>query len=242
MVVGTAGWTIPTKDAPLFPGAGSHLERYGGALSGAEINSSFHRPHRRAIYERWAAAVPESFRFAVKVPKTITHERRLVDVTDLLDRFLAEVAGLGSKRGPFLVQLPPSFAFDPATFAPFISSLRDRVDADVVCEPRHASWFTPEADAALVRERVARVAADPAPVPDAAVPGGWRGLTYYRLHGSPRRYYSSYSDEDLRRYAAELRLHAAGGSAWCIFDNTAGGAAAANAESMSQLLGPDLGV
>ena len=73
---------------------GSHLERYGAILDAVEINSSFYRPHRTATYERWAASVPEDFRFAVKVPKAITHERRLKDVGDLLDRFLSEVGGL----------------------------------------------------------------------------------------------------------------------------------------------------
>jgi uncharacterized protein YecE (DUF72 family) len=171
------------------------------------------------------------------MPKTITHQRRLVDVAELLDPFLEEVAGLGAKRGPFLVQLPPSFAFAEATFSSFIAAVRERVDADIVCEPRHASWFTPEADAVLVGERVARVAADPAPVPEAARPGGWRELAYYRLHGSPRRYYSAYSDEDIRRYVADLRLHAVGAAAlWCIFDNTAGSAATSNAATIRRLL------
>ena len=76
-----------------------------------EINSSFYRPHRTATYERWAASVPEDFRFAVKVPKAITHERRLKDASDLLDRFLSEAGGLGPKLGPLLVQLPPSLSF-----------------------------------------------------------------------------------------------------------------------------------
>jgi uncharacterized protein YecE (DUF72 family) len=120
------------------------------------------------------------------MPKTITHQQRLVEAERLLDAFLDEVAGLGAKRGPFLVQLPPSFAFDADTFSSFIAAVRERVVADVVCEPRHASWFTPEADAVLVRERVARVAADPVTVPGADRPGGWGGLAYYRLHGSPR--------------------------------------------------------
>jgi uncharacterized protein YecE (DUF72 family) len=238
--VGTAGWSIPTKDAALFPGDGSHLQRYGGVFNGAEINSSFHRPHRRSIYERWAASVPATFRFAVKLPKTITHQQRLVDAERLLDAFLDEVAGLGAKRGPFLVQLPPSFGFEADTFSSFIAALRERVAADVVCEPRHASWFTPQADAVLVRERVARVAADPVTVPGADRPGGWGDLAYYRLHGSPRRYYSAYSDDDIQRYAAEMHAHAPRAAThWCIFDNTAGSAATSNAATMRRLLGAD---
>jgi uncharacterized protein YecE (DUF72 family) len=204
-------------------------------FDGAEINSSFHRPHRRAIYERWAASVSATFRFAVKMPKTITHQRRLVDIADLLDPFLDEVAGLGPTLGPFLVQLPPSLAFDKDTAALFFATVRERVEGDLVCEPRHASWFTDEADALLIAWRVARVAADPAAVSEAGRPGGWGGLAYYRLHGSPRRYYSAYSDEDVQRYAADLQA-AGAPTRWCIFDNTAGAAATSNAEAMRRLL------
>lgn len=86
--------------------AGSHLERYGAVLNAVEINTSFYRPHRTATYTRWAASVPEDFRFAVKVPKTITHERRLKDVGELLDRFLSEAGGLGPKLGPSWCSCP----------------------------------------------------------------------------------------------------------------------------------------
>jgi uncharacterized protein YecE (DUF72 family) len=106
MRIGTAAWSIPKEHAAPFPAIGSHLERYGAVLNAVEIKSSFYRPHRTVIYERWVASVPEGFRFAVKVPKAITHECRLKDVDDLLDRFLSEVSGLGPKLGPLLVQLP----------------------------------------------------------------------------------------------------------------------------------------
>ena len=76
--IGTAGWSIPRSSAAAVPGPGTHLQRHARALSGVEINSSFYRPHRPSTYMKWAAAVGEGFRFAVKVPKEITHARRLV--------------------------------------------------------------------------------------------------------------------------------------------------------------------
>src|SRR3954452_11395225 len=112
-----------------FPPGGSNLERYAARFSCAEINSSFYRPHRRATYERWAASVPADFRFAVKVPKAVTHQRRLKDVGDLLDRFLSEVGGLGPTRGPLLVQLPPSLPFRDGVADRFLRELRDRSDS-----------------------------------------------------------------------------------------------------------------
>jgi uncharacterized protein YecE (DUF72 family) len=113
---------------------------------------------------------------------------------------------------------------------PFFAALRSATPLAAVCEPRHATWFTAEADALLDGFRIARVAADPARVPAAGEPGGWRGLAYYRLHGSPRVYYSSYEDAYLDALAARIRQDAdAGREVWCIFDNTASGAAAQNA-------------
>ena len=140
-MIGTAGWSIPAQHAAMFPSEGSHLERYSRRFSIVEINSSFYRPHRPGTYQRWAATVPADFRFAVKMPKEITHTRRLTQVTEPLARFLGEAGALGENLGPILVQLPPSLIFKPE-FAGFFLDLRLHFKGDVVCEPRHRSWFT----------------------------------------------------------------------------------------------------
>lgn len=91
--IGTAGWSIPSASAGHFPGTGSHLERYSRVLDCAEINSSFHRSHRTETYARWAASTPPDFRFAVKLPRAITHDARLRAARQPLQRFFAEAAG-----------------------------------------------------------------------------------------------------------------------------------------------------
>ena len=228
--IGCAGWAIRREHSHRFPQVGTHLQRYAAVFNCVEINSSFYRPHRYSTYERWADSVPDEFRFAVKVPKVITHQLRLTEVATELEQFLGETAGLGGKRGPLLVQLPPSFAFDSGVAQSFFSELRNRFGGDVVLEPRHESWFTPEVDSLLMAQRVARVAADPALVPVAAEPGGYDRLVYYRLHGSPRIYYSAYPNEALTEIARALDEKAAQGIVtWCIFDNTALGAATSDA-------------
>ncbi|EYD74238.1 hypothetical protein Rumeso_04295 [Rubellimicrobium mesophilum DSM 19309] len=228
--LGTAGWNVPKEHATAFPMTGSHLERYAQVFSAVEINSSFYRPHRRVTYERWAASVPETFRFAVKVPGIITHQRRLKGAGEPLERFLSEVSGLGWKLGPLLLQLPPSLAFEPEVAGLFMQDLRQRVTGHVACEPRHRSWFTPQVESLLEGLRIGRVAADPAPAPNGDRTGGWSGLAYVRLHGSPRVYYSSYSDEAIHAIMTQLGLRAAeGGECWCVFDNTAAFAATGNA-------------
>jgi uncharacterized protein YecE (DUF72 family) len=232
ILIGTAGWTIPRESAPRFARTGTHLQRYAGELSCVEINSSFYRPHAFATYEKWAAATPAGFRFAVKMPRIITHEQKLRRPRLPLERFLAETSGLGKKRGPILVQLPPSHAFDARVVARFFEHFRARYEGSVVCEPRHPSWFTASADKLLRQYKVARVAADPPRAQGADVPGGWCGLSYFRLHGSPRTYWSRYGADDIEILARTLRRAEASGEAWCVFDNTAAGAAIENASEL----------
>jgi uncharacterized protein YecE (DUF72 family) len=235
IVVGTAGWSVTRAVTHGFPGEGTHLARYARVLRGVEINSSFHRAHSRQTYAKWAAATPPGFRFAVKLPQSITHEARLRRARRPLDQFLGEIAGLGRKLGPLLVQLPPSLEYERRCVRAFFTLVRERHEGAVVCEPRHPSWFTSAADAALVAHRISRVAADPASVAAAAAPGGWlgRGATvYHRLHGSPRMYWSSYPPERIERWAEELLALPRQTDCWCMFDNTAGGAAIENALQM----------
>jgi uncharacterized protein YecE (DUF72 family) len=232
--VGTAGWSVPSRYAAEIPPGGSHLERYARHLNAVEINSSFYRPHRRKTYERWARSVPAGFRFAVKVPKAMTHEQMLADCAALLDRFVAEVTGLGDKLGVLLVQLPPKLAFEKRIAGRFFRDLHQRIDAPVACEPRHASWFTPAVNDWLAERRIARVAADPAPVTGGGEPGGWSGFCYFRWHGSPRIYYSSYDEAALATLSERLDAQRQQGvPTWCIFDNTAMGAALGNALALT---------
>lgn len=240
--VGCAGWTIPRGYADHFPEEGTHLERYALVFPAVEINSSFYEEHKPATYERWARSVPAGFRFSVKLSREVTHIRRLANVRVALRRWLLGPAALGRRLGPLLVQLPPSLTFDSRradSFFRTLRSLQKRAKGAVVCEPRHPSWFEEAAERLLVRHRVARVAADPARVPAAAEPGGWPKIVYYRLHGSPRMYYSGYSDELLAKLAAKLQPRGGSGAkaeVWCIFDNTAAGAATGDALKLLEKL------
>ena len=234
--VGTAGWSIPREHAEKFPAQGSGLERYAARFDVAEINSSFHRPHRISTWQRWADSVPDHFRFSVKLPKQITHQRKLVDSSVELGEFLEQIVSLGDKLAVLLVQLPPKLAFCEPLARSFFAEVRPRTAATIACEPRHASWFAPQASQLLEKLKVARVAVDPAISEAAAVPGGWRGLRYWRLHGSPVKYRSSYEDR-INDYAAQLK-GGAGASAhsWCIFDNTASSAAAGDGLALMRAL------
>lgn len=234
--VATAGWSIPREVAHHFPGEGAHLVRYARVLDGAEINSTFHRRHRAATFVRWASSVPPTFRFACKVPRTITHDQKLVGTHALLDEFLEDISGLGDRVGPLLVQLPGKLAFDRVRAERFFARLRSRFAGPVACEPRGESWYGAEATALFAAHGIARVVADPPRPADAMEPAGSTRLRYFRLHGSPRTYWSAYEEPFLARLAHNIVAASRRADVWCVFDNTAGGEAAGNALRLRALL------
>jgi uncharacterized protein YecE (DUF72 family) len=136
--IGTAGWSVSAGEIKQ----GTHLHRYSRIFSCVEINSSFYRPHRASTWAKWAQETPSHFRFSIKAPKTITHERKLRNTTHLLEAFFEQIQPMGEKAGPVLFQLPPSLSFELAVADDFFSSLRTLYKGQVVLEPRHATWFT----------------------------------------------------------------------------------------------------
>jgi uncharacterized protein YecE (DUF72 family) len=236
IVVATAGWSIPHSSGSRFSRQGTHLQRYAKVMRGAEIDTSFYRAHSRDTYAHWASQTPRDFRFAVKLPAQITHEQRLRRARKPLEEFLGSVGGLGNRLGPLVVQLPPSLPFESRIARVFFALLRELHGGQVVCEPRHASWFDGRADAILQSHRIGRIAADPAVVPAAAEPGGWVGIVYYRLHGSPRKYWSVYEKKRLTQWAEGLKSVPHRIPAWCVLDNTAGGGALDNALELLRIL------
>ena len=227
-IIATAAWSIPKKVADRFAKEGSGLTRYASVFDGVEINSTFYRRHKTSTFERWAESVPDSFRFAVKIPKEITHTRAMKDIAESFETFLEDIAPLGEKRGPLLCQLPPSLAFDAEVLQTAFKTMRDAADGPIVIEVRHKSWGSAEALDLLKNYAIDRVLADPAPVwpaDDFDTPP-----KYVRLHGNPKIYYSSYTDEEIRSFSKLLAP-----ASWCVFDNTASGAAIENALTMLEM-------
>jgi uncharacterized protein YecE (DUF72 family) len=231
--VGTTGWGIASRYLEYIPAGGSHLARYAKAFGVTEIATSFYRHHQRETCARWARSVSPNFRFAVKTPRALTHEGSLVHKKSAeLDRFLLEIAGLGRKLRVVLVQLPPSLQYDAGDCGRFFRRLRRRMPDTVaiVCEPRHESWNSQDVDGQLRTLKVSRAAVDPARWDGAARPGGDGRLQYFRMHGSPRIYYSDYEPQRLEVLTAVLQEAPRSRSeVWCIFDNTALGHALGNA-------------
>jgi uncharacterized protein YecE (DUF72 family) len=228
--IGCAGWGLSSGNKHFFPSMASHLESYAAVFPSVEINTSFYRPHRAATYARWRDSVPDSFRFSVKLPRTITHFKRLRDCDSELAEFLNSVRSLEHKWACLLVQFPPSFQFPRARAQQFFSYLCEQVPVNIVCEPRHPSWFEEEVQEWMADIGVTYVEADPPAVLPGSTIKVFQTMQYIRLHGSPHIYHSPYSKTYLNELARRLQTDFEQGQhSWCIFDNTASGAAIENA-------------
>jgi uncharacterized protein YecE (DUF72 family) len=235
LLVGLAGWgNPPAHRAERAPGQ-THLSYYAAHFSCVEINSSFYRPHQGATYARWRNETPRSFQFSVKMPRSITHECQLKRCASEVADFYEQISNLQPKLAAVLVQLPPSLEFSGRSVRAFFNTVPRMPRTRVVCEPRHASWFTSDAENALRELGVSRVASDPARCQGADVPGGARRLAYFRWHGTPRLYYSKYSQAQLVAFA-ETVARTSATRTWCIFDNTARYAAWDDALQFNALL------
>lgn len=159
VMLGTQGWNYRDWIGPFYPigtRAADMLDCYVRAFPTVEVDSTFYGPPPEPVVRGWASRARESFRFALKVPQQITHERRLVDVAELLDQFVARARLLGDRVGPLLLQMPPDWS--PTTDArraleAFLPTLPR--DLRWALEFRDARWFDDETLSTLAAHRVA---------------------------------------------------------------------------------------
>jgi uncharacterized protein YecE (DUF72 family) len=236
--VGTAGWGFPTRLNDFFSGDASKLERYSRVFDVVEINSTFYRLHRADTLQRWSDSVPEDFRFSLKLPRSITHKRKLIGFESEFTQFVDLSLNLRHNLGPILIQLPPTLDFDDNAAPAFIERVAAETRAKFLIEPRHATWFSPAVDAILKQNGISRVAADPARAEVDAFPRANEDVAYFRLHGTPRIYYSQYDRAALDLWFARVRdAQSRTKDVWCIFDNTALGFAWEDALTLKGLGG-----
>ncbi|MEX0691754.1 MAG: DUF72 domain-containing protein [Gemmatimonadales bacterium] len=157
--LGTQGWNYPAWIGPLYPSGtlrADMLRLYGRVFSTVEVDSTFYAIPPEPVVRAWREKVPADFKFALKVPQQVTHERRLVGVADVLTKFLDRVEQLGDRLGPLLLQLPPDFApSEPAraVFAKFVRDLSGLHQWAV--EFRDAGWITRETLSLLAKAGIA---------------------------------------------------------------------------------------
>jgi len=151
--VGTSGFSYPPWRGSFYPAklpATDMLAFYAQHLPTVEINNTFYRMPDAALLERWAAATPADFVFALKSSRRITHELRLHDAQSAVERFASGAATLGKKLGPVLFQLPPWLHKDRERLEAFLALLAQFGHGlRPAFEFRHASWFCDEVYATL---------------------------------------------------------------------------------------------
>jgi uncharacterized protein YecE (DUF72 family) len=143
--VGTSGYSYKEWKGNFYPEklpAGDMLRFYAGKLPSVEINNTFYRMPKKSVIESWAEQVPDSFRFAIKATRRITHVKRLHDARDETEYLLQTTSALGGRLGALLFQLPPFLKKNADRLDEFLDILPRGTRA--AFEFRHSSWFDDE--------------------------------------------------------------------------------------------------
>jgi len=159
--VGTSGYNYPEWRGTFYPDdmkPPKMFEWYAARFHTVEINYTFYRMPTTKTTEAWRAQAPPVFRYALKAPRRITHERRLLDCADAVGFFAEAARVLGPHLGPLLVQLPPTFKCDLARLDAFLAILP--ADLQFAFEFRHESWLTEDVFARLASRQAALCIAD----------------------------------------------------------------------------------
>lgn len=240
--VGTSGWSYPHwgkgRFYPVGLPAGKWLSYLAEHLDTVELNASFYRPPRPAMIQRWRDALPVGFPMAVKLWRRITHDKKLADCGQEIRDFLEIVNELGTRRGPMLVQLPPSLHKDLARLEAFLEELKAAMGRRrwrVAVEFRHASWLEDATRELLDRFDVAMVLAD---MPRCATDQANRAsFVYVRRHGPGGRYRGCYSPEMLAEDARRIRgWLEEGRDVYVYFNNDVEGYAIDNARQLKAMI------
>lgn len=236
MYIGTAGWSIPKDYSESFPPEGSHLKRYSQTFNMVEINSSFYREHQAKTYSRWKDEVQDEFRFSVKLAQKLIHECEFRPKAKELKESLENILHLEEKLGVILIQTPGKMGLHLKNAERFYKLIRKTYDGPLAIEPRNTEWISKESQKLLKDYGISKVIADP----ERCAGGGKTilktgGLIYYRLHGSPIIYRSSYSKSYLENLAMQMKKQK---NVWCVFDNTSFGVATQNALDLKDRLIP----
>lgn len=239
LYIGTSGYTYKDWRGIFYPKGVAQkdwLKFYGQHYNAVEINATFYRPFPEHVFTHWYDSTPDDFRFVLKAPKLITHEKMLVDVEQELEQFVSSSAVLQQKRAAMLWQFPSSMRREAlqAQFQQFLTLLPRNIKH--VFEFRNASWFNEEIYVLLNQFDAGFVINDSPHFPSQHV--NTDHLLYVRLHGPGALYTSSYSVEQLHAWADEIAPHLDHEAIYLFFNNTAGGPALSNAEQLRQLLKP----
>jgi uncharacterized protein YecE (DUF72 family) len=234
--IGCSGWVYRHWKELFYPATIPQkrwFEHYADHFNSVEINASFYRLPLATTFAGWQAKAPAGFRYAVKVNRFITHNKKLGGVEDPLAEFIALARGLGPALGPLLSQLPPNLHRDDARLAHYLGQWP--ADLDHVVEFRHGSWYHPDVLALLDTHGAGFVAHDLVGLVSPAWASG--RTAYVRFHGTSGKYWGRYTPDQIASWADWLRQQRAEGrSAWAFFNNDIHGHALEDARALMTAL------
>jgi len=233
--IGTSGWNYKHWIGTFYPAgtkAAAQLPYYLSKLNTVELNNSFYHLPDRDTFVRWKTSTPENFTFAVKGSRYITHMKKLKDPKEPLGVFLQHARGLGKKLGPVLFQLPPGWKINYERLETFVKALPKK--RRFAFEFRNTTWYDDKVYELLRRHNCAfciyELNGHRSPMEVTA------DFVYIRLHGPGGKYQGSYTDPDLKTWAAQLKQwQRSGKDAYVYFDNDQAGYAAFNAVRLKEL-------
>lgn len=236
--IGTSGWSYDHWQDVLYPRGmppRDRLARYCEVFDTVELNASFYRWPPPASFASWRRRLPAGFDMTVKAPRGLTHARRLYGPEQWLERMASGLHELAGRRGPLLVQLPPTMDRDDERLDWFLS----RVPAWMrpVMEFRHRSWVDDSVFSLLERHRAAYCVMSGAGLP--CVLRATADVVYIRMHGPDDEslYAGSYSAEDLHWWGERIReWERQGRTVYVYFNNDGEGNAVRNARTLLSLL------
>jgi uncharacterized protein YecE (DUF72 family) len=233
VLIGTSGWQYQHWKGGFYPRGlpvGRWLGQYAQRFATVEVNNAFYRLPEMSTFESWAAAVPEDFCFAVKASRYLTHVRRLREPQEPVRRLLERAAGLGSRLGPVLLQLPPNLRADLDALDEVLAAFGKTVR--VAVEFRHDSWYSSQTRSLLERHAAACCLADT----EGKGPPRWRTADwgYVRFHRGRAQPDSCYGRTALQSWAGELAaLWPKSADVYAYFNNDAHGCAPRNASQFA---------
>ena len=237
--IGTSGWHYDHWRGVFYPGGlakSKWLDFYARYFSTVELNNSFYHLPSENAFLTWRDSASPDFIFAVKVSRFITHIKKLRNVAEPLQNFLARVKLLKQKLGPLLYQLPPNMKRNDELLESFLSILPSGLQH--VFEFRNESWLEEEVFELLHRYNAGFCVFD---MPGLTTPlVATADFAYIRFHGSTWMYGGCYSEEELERWAGRIaELSRDLKATYIYFNNDAEGFAVRNARTLAQMLGEE---
>lgn len=233
--IGTSGWQYRDWRGRFYPerlAQRDWLRHYAARFDVVEVNNTFYRLPKREAFAAWREASPARFRFALKLSRYLSHVRRLRDPEEPVERFLERATGLGDRRGPLLLQLPPSMPIDLDRLGATLDRLRGR--ARVAVEVRHTSWHVAGLDTLLREHDAALCLTDRGerPLEPLRRTASWG---YVRLHEGRGPEPPGYTPAGLRHWVGRIADLFGGDDVYVFFNNDPGGAAIRDAVAFAEL-------